>query len=284
MVIRPKAVVQDVVRELNSRTAAAAQLQTVLIGPANRSRSAADAIESNHVEALPLVQLDSTSLSSAARLAGSKTVPDDDVLAVVTRPKAAPLRRFVDCDDPTAWFMALDAVSDPANVGSLLRSASFFGARAVLLGPGCADPLSTKSVAASRGGALTTPHILVRNWADLLQSRQKPLHVSLAVASGDSLPGFVMDPTDSDPFVQRWRVTRSESLPGPRVLVLGSEATGITAQALDAWTRRLLPGSHVVGVSIRGVGGVSCLNVGAAGAVLAMLASRERPSFSHRNR
>lgn len=47
--------------------------------------------------------------------------------------------------------VALDGVSDPQNVGSIIRSADAAGAAGVVLGPGCADYLNPKAVRASMG-------------------------------------------------------------------------------------------------------------------------------------
>ena len=47
--------------------------------------------------------------------------------------------------------VALDGVSDPMNVGSIIRSADAAGAAGVVLGAGCADYLNPKAVRASMG-------------------------------------------------------------------------------------------------------------------------------------
>jgi TrmH family RNA methyltransferase len=51
----------------------------------------------------------------------------------------------------------LHGVSDPGNVGTILRSAEAFGASCVALGPGCADPHSPKAVRASMGAIFGVP-------------------------------------------------------------------------------------------------------------------------------
>ena len=54
-------------------------------------------------------------------------------------------------------ILALEAVQDPGNVCTLLRSAAAFGFDAVLLGPGCAAPFSPKVLRASMGAAGRLP-------------------------------------------------------------------------------------------------------------------------------
>ena len=70
------------------------------------------------------------------------------ILAVLARPVPAPL-------DPAqlrlGFTLALDAVQDPGNVGTLIRIADWYGFERVLLGEGCADPFSQKVVNASKG-------------------------------------------------------------------------------------------------------------------------------------
>jgi TrmH family RNA methyltransferase len=51
----------------------------------------------------------------------------------------------------------LDAVEDPGNVGTVIRSAHALCDGPVVLGPGCADPYSPKAVRASMGSVFARP-------------------------------------------------------------------------------------------------------------------------------
>ena len=53
--------------------------------------------------------------------------------------------------------VALHGISDPGNVGTVLRSALAFGASSVALGPDCADPYGPKAVRASMGALFAVP-------------------------------------------------------------------------------------------------------------------------------
>jgi TrmH family RNA methyltransferase len=51
----------------------------------------------------------------------------------------------------------LHGVSDPGNVGAVLRSSEAFGASCVAIGPGSADPFGPKAVRASMGAVFSVP-------------------------------------------------------------------------------------------------------------------------------
>jgi RNA methyltransferase, TrmH family len=93
---------------------------------------------------LPGTEVDPAALQSVTELAsGTRT------LAIYSeRWEAAPLGRFC---------LYLHGVSDPGNVGTVLRSAAAFGASCVAFGAGSADPFSPKAVRASMGAIFAVP-------------------------------------------------------------------------------------------------------------------------------
>ena len=58
--------------------------------------------------------------------------------------------------------LQLHGVSDPGNLGTLLRRAQGFGPAHVALAEGCADPLSPRAVRASMGALYSVPVITLR--------------------------------------------------------------------------------------------------------------------------
>jgi len=65
-------------------------------------------------------------------------------------------RRFA---RPVTLPCFLDQISDPANVGAIVRSAVAFGIDAVFLSPGCADPWHPQAIRASAGQLFHLPLI-----------------------------------------------------------------------------------------------------------------------------
>ena len=57
---------------------------------------------------------------------------------------------------PSASALLLDGVSDPGNVGAIIRTANAAGYSEIYLADGCADPYSPKSVRASMSGLFFT--------------------------------------------------------------------------------------------------------------------------------
>ena len=150
--------------------------------------------------------------------------------------------------DPHAFeaahrIVALDGVQDPGNVGTVIRTAAWFGAEAVLAGAGTADLESPKVVRSAMGGL----------W-DVRLARTDDLSAALVVLRA---LGFAVQGADLDgvPLVE-W------ASPERGVLVLGSEAQGLS----DAVRARL--DARVAISGGEGTSGVESLNVGVAAGIL----------------
>ena len=90
-------------------------------------------------------------------------------------------------------LLVLDAIADPGNLGTILRSALAADADEVLLAPGCADPLAPKVVRAASGAHFHLPIRADQSWhsigaalAGAPQTRQTLLAEADAVRSYDS--------------------------------------------------------------------------------------------------
>ena len=135
------------------------------------------------------------------------------LVAVVERRLAAP-NAVPERLGATGTLLLLDGVQDPGNAGTLLRTAAWFGADAVVAGPGTAGLYGPKVMRAAAGG----------HWA-LALSRTDDLGPFLdrlrrhdAALYGADLQGVQAD---------AWQPAR------PSVLALGSEAHGLSAAVLD---------------------------------------------------
>ena len=77
-------------------------------------------------------------------------------------------------DESAAPIVVVESVRDPDNLGSIFRSALGFGARAMLIGPACADPLYRKTVRTSMAAVLALPFAEASPWPDMLRSCAPP--------------------------------------------------------------------------------------------------------------
>jgi TrmH family RNA methyltransferase len=135
------------------------------------------------------------------------------LVAVVER-RLVPPDALPDRLGPAATLLLLDGVQDPGNVGTLLRTAAWFGADAVGAGPGTAGLYGPKVMRAAAGG----------HWALHLTRTDAPGPLLDRLRrSGWRLYGADLQGVRAD----AWTPER------PSVLVLGSEAHGLSPAVLD---------------------------------------------------
>ncbi len=73
---------------------------------------------------------------------------------------------------PGGMIVALDALQDPGNMGTIIRTADAMGAVGIFLGEGCADPFAPKCIRAAMGSTYHIP-VWKGNLNEALQSLQK---------------------------------------------------------------------------------------------------------------
>jgi 23S rRNA (guanosine2251-2'-O)-methyltransferase len=146
-------------------------------------------------------------------------------------------------------LLALDGVEDPQNLGALLRVADGAGVDGVLLTERRSAPLSPVAVKASAGA---TEHLRIARVVNLVRALEELKRRNLWIIGLDERGS-----SDYDQF----------DLTGDCVLVLGREGAG-----LHDLVRRTC--DHMLRIPM--AGGVSSLNVSAAGAVVLYEAFRQR--------
>jgi tRNA G18 (ribose-2'-O)-methylase SpoU len=93
-------------------------------------------------------------------------------LALVRRPPPLSVEDVLAGEDRTepATVVVLEDVTDADNVGGVFRNAAAFGARGVILSPGCCDPLYRKAVRTSMAAVLQVPFARADDWPGALAS------------------------------------------------------------------------------------------------------------------
>lgn len=112
------------------------------------------------------------------------------------------------------FILALDHLSDPSNLGAVLRSAEAFGAGLVFISDGSVDLYSPKTLRAAMGSAFRVP-VMKGDLADFLLRRKK---------SGYSIYGAGLD--------RQYKNLPEISFNDPSIVVIGNESGGISPEII----------------------------------------------------
>ena len=219
------------VRAVEAAVAAGAPLVDLLVSDAAQAEARVQALLAE--ADVPVYVLPEREL---ARLSDVQT--NQGVLAAA-RPRLFPEARLATLDT----ILALDGVQDPGNVGTVIRTAAWFGVEAVLAAPGTADFFQPKVVRATMG-SLWDVH--------LAQTADLPAQLAHLHEHGFACYGADLDGTP----VQTWQPRR------PSVLVLGSEAHGLSPAV------QTLLAEHVAIAGAIGRAATESLNVAVAAGIL----------------
>jgi RNA methyltransferase, TrmH family len=232
------------VRLVEEALAAGVEVRGAAVSPALEATTRGSALKSG----LGAAGVRLEEVSDAELTALADTEHPQGVVAVV-RPREW---TFDDIATPSgSAVLVLDAVQDPGNVGTMLRTALGLGAAGVVALKGTAELTGPKVMRGSMGAIFRLPAVASDPAAFLEWSGARGLELWVAEADGEPL---------APPAGPRGRRA-------PIALVVGNEGAGVRPE-LDAAARRR--------VAIRLAPGAESLNVAIAAGILLHEVTRER--------
>jgi TrmH family RNA methyltransferase len=149
------------------------------------------------------------------------------VLLVVNMPTEKPLQ-FLE----NTWYLYLDRIQDPGNMGTLLRTADWFGITKIICSPDCVELYNPKVVQATMGSLLRlTIYTLDQD----------------ALVATNTLPLYATDLNGQNIYTIR------DAKPG--IIAIGNESQGVSS---------LIKANATHNILIPGRGGAESLNVAVA--------------------
>lgn len=163
------------------------------------------------------------------------------LLCAMRRP---PLRSFENMIKDKHRIAILENVMNPTNVGAVFRSAAALGMDAVLLTPGCTNPLYRRSARVSMGTVFQVDWTILPDWNDDILNKIKSCGFKSAALAL----------SDSSVSIDNENLKNEEKL----AVILGTEGDGLKSETIARCDYTVkIPMSH----------GVDSLNVAAASAV-----------------
>ena len=168
-----------------------------------------------------------------SQMSGQDTPPG--ILAVVRTPKAKPL------EVSARFILALDGISNPGNMGTIIRTAEWFGIRHIVCSPDCVEIWNPKVIQATMGSVFRI-NILETDLSAFLKAQsQQGKAIYGALLEGENL--FEMESSKGG------------------VIVIGSESHGIRADVLPCIT-------HAVTIPRKNNSATESLNASVAAAII----------------
>lgn len=134
------------------------------------------------------------------------------------------------------FYLVLDGVSDPGNLGTLVRSSLAVGVASILLLPGCCDVWNPKAVRSAMGASFQIPIQTCDSWQDGWRTLQQlKVQTIYAATMIDNDPLEENDrgshEKDESPSIPYFQVDWTEN---STALIIGSEGNGLSSDVRSA--------------------------------------------------
>lgn len=199
-----------------------------------------------HVVATEAWLADNRTLLKGGHIALTEVTEQDlkQISSLTTPNQALCVVKMQDRPLPEVWkadglYLALDGIQDPGNMGTIIRTADWFGVDGIICSPTCVDIYNSKVVQATMSSIIRVP-IYVADIPELLNISQ--------------LKSFAAD-------MEGTPVKQTDISKG--IIVIGNEGNGVSEEVLKATTER---------ITIPRFGKSESLNAGIATGILLALA------------
>ncbi|MBI3962737.1 MAG: 23S rRNA (guanosine(2251)-2'-O)-methyltransferase RlmB [Deinococcus sp.] len=164
---------------------AGSRVRRILLGEGLRGEIVADLRQAARAKGVLVTEAPRIELDRLTR-----TTRHQGVVAEVTPLETVTLERLLARPAQRRLLVLLDGITDPQNLGAIIRSAAVFGAQGVVIEEHRSAPLAEGAVRASAGAAEHLPVAAVKNLPRAIeQLKQANIWVFGGVASGGEDPG-----------------------------------------------------------------------------------------------
>jgi len=214
--------------------------------------------EDNHLRIIPA--------TAQVLKACTDTVTNQGIVAVCDIPK---YEAVLLSSQRTPLFLVLDGVSDPGNLGTLLRSSLATGVAGVYLLPETCDPWNPKAVRSAMGSTFQLPIKRFNSWSECVEHLESVVGCTNVYAATmlEDRPGLSHYDVDWISHAGNNGSANAQSV----ALVIGSEGNGLTPPLRQAVERGEIQAVHVPMEP-----GIESLNAGVCGSVILFEYYRQR--------
>ena len=157
-----------------------------------------------------------------------------------------------DTGAPAPLILLLDRISDPGNLGTMIRTAEAAGVTGIVLSPGSADVWQPKVVRAAMGALFRMPVLTLEDDGELDAMTAQFREAGIRMYATDLKADAAYDQVDYT---------------GPCAIVIGNESHGVSPELLDRCDRRII-------IPMRGR--IESLNAAIAASLVTFEAARQR--------
>ena len=143
--------------------------------------------------------------------------------------------------NPETAIVYLEKISDPGNLGTLVRTAAWFGITSILLSPDCVDPYNPKTVRSSTGAIFICDMYRDIPFERVYADFKKRKYQFIATSPSNGIP------------LEHWRI------PQRSLLFFGQEADGLSPNIVQ---------KADILLSIEGSGNIESLNVSVSAGII----------------